>query len=218
LTSLDKVGDQGKMYIDRIQQVCKRMQDLINDILEFSKISSEDESLEDTDLNLLLNEVLSELETQIQEKDASIINEGLPVLKVNPILMRAVFSNLIGNAVKYSRKNVQQVIRVSSDPASGNAGIGDKEKDAKYCRIFIEDKGIGFDQKYAKEIFDMFRRLHPSAEFEGTGIGLALCKKIIEKHHGFISARSKKGEGATFIISLPSEQFVEKNKYDKEPV
>lgn len=75
--------------------------------------------------------------------------------------------------------------------------------DTKYCRIIIEDNGIGFDQKYAEQIFDMFRRLHPSAEYEGTGIGLALCKKIVEKHKGFISARSRPGEGATFIVSLP---------------
>ncbi|HXB45102.1 MAG TPA: ATP-binding protein, partial [Puia sp.] len=113
---------------------------------------------------------------------------------------------LISNALKYSKQNIPPAIRIYSDFNSTNENRGgvNKENVSKYCRIFIEDNGIGFDQKYAEEIFDMFRRLHPQAEFEGTGIGLALCKKIVEKHKGFISARSKKGEGSAFIISLPT--------------
>ena len=206
LIATGEVSDQGKNYINRIQQVSKRMQDLINGIQEFSKISSQEEPFEDTGLREILNDVLSEMGTTILEKNANIVVEDLPVLQVNAVLMRPLFSNLIENALKYSKKNIPPAIRIYSDFNSPyqNGEENNKENELRYYRIFIEDKGIGFDQKYAEEIFDMFRRLHPQAEFEGTGIGLALCKKIVEKHKGFISARSRKGEGSVFIISLPS--------------
>ena len=199
----DKLDEDGKMFINRIQDVCKRMQDLINDILEFSKISADEESFEDVDLNLLLKEVLTEMDVLINEKNANIIAGTLPVLHVNPVLIRPLFFNLMTNALKYSKKQVAPVVRIYSEIISVNNGVNTKEQEIKYCRIFVEDNGIGFDQKYAEEIFEMFRRLHPNVEYEGTGIGLALCKKIVEKHWGFISARSRLNEGATFIISLP---------------
>jgi len=206
LIASEEVGEQGRNYINRIQQVSERMQTLINDILEFSKVSSQEEPFEDADLKEILNEVLSEMDVAIHEKNASIVVDDLPVLRVNAVLMRPLFSNIISNALKYSKKNTPPVIRIHSEfsAVNQNANAGSKENELRYCRIFIEDNGIGFDQRYAEEIFDMFRRLHPQAEFEGTGIGLALCKKIVEKHKGFISARSKKGEGSAFIISLPS--------------
>ena len=204
-----------QLYLSRIQQVSRRMQDLINDILRFSKISGEKESFEDVDLNVVLRDVLSEMEGAIREKHAEIIVEGLPVLPVNGMLMAPLFSNLISNSLKYSRKQIPLVIRVHSEPGlangNGNAGVGGNpgvnnnpgEPGMAYCRIYVEDNGIGFDQKYGEQIFDMFRRLHSSKEYEGTGIGLALCKKIVENHRGFISARGKPGEGAVFIVSLP---------------
>jgi len=193
-----------QVYLGRIQQVSKRMQDLINDILRFSKISVEKESLEEVDLNNVLEDVLFEMDTTIQEKKAEITVEPLPVLTVNTILMGPLFSNLIGNALKYSRKQVPPVIRIHSEMSgSPGAGSNGKDTDTRYCRIYVEDNGIGFDQKYAEQIFDMFRRLVPSAEYDGTGIGLALCKKIVEKHRGFISARGKPDEGSIFVVSLP---------------
>src|SRR6185369_5680141 len=115
---------------------------------------------------------------------------------VNPGLMRPLFSNLVGNALKYSRKEVSPVIKIYSEISTG--GIEDNGSTAtqnKYCRIYVEDNGIGFDQKYAEQIFDMFTRLHLTGEFEGTGIGLALCKRIADLHNGFISARSKLSQG-----------------------
>ena len=117
--------------------------------------------------------------------------------------MGPLFSNLISNSLKYSKKDELPQIRIRHEMTPTGIANGGKETDMKYCRIIIEDNGIGFDQKYAEQIFDMFRRLHPSAQYEGTGIGLALCKKIVEKHKGFISARSKPGEGSVFIVSLP---------------
>jgi signal transduction histidine kinase len=117
--------------------------------------------------------------------------------------MMPLFSNLINNSLKYSKKQEAPLIRVRADISPAADDNGAKETDARYCRIYVEDNGIGFDQKYAGQIFDMFRRLHPNAQYEGTGIGLALCKRIVEKHRGFITARSRPGEGAIFIVSLP---------------
>jgi light-regulated signal transduction histidine kinase (bacteriophytochrome) len=193
------MNKDGQMYLSRIQEVSKRMQDLINDILRFSKISGEKESLQEVDLNEVVKEVISEMDGPIREKKAEIILDPLPVLPVNAVLMVPLFSNLINNSLKYSKKQELPKIHIRHEVMSG----GGKDADPRYCRILIEDNGIGFDQKYAEQIFDMFRRLHPSAEYEGTGIGLALCKKIVEKHKGFISARGKPGEGAVFIVSLP---------------
>ncbi|MDP4151481.1 MAG: response regulator [Bacteroidota bacterium] len=229
----DSLNKDGQMYLARIKEVSKRMQDLINDILRFSKISVEQETLREVDLNRVITDVLSELEGPIREKKAELIIDQLPVLCVNELLMGPLFSNLISNAIKYSRKGVPPVVRIRCDitpphaaaPSSssthggvngGNGGANGgvngggmngnliaKEPETRYCRIYIEDNGIGFDQKYAEQIFDMFRRLHPSPDYEGTGIGLAICKKIVEKHEGFISARGKPDEGASFIVSLP---------------
>ena len=195
------LNKDGQLYLTRIQEVSKRMQDLINDILRFSKISSEKEAFEEVDLNNVLKEVISEMEGPIREKNAEILLEPLPVLPVNAVLMGPLFSNLISNSLKYSKKGVSPQVRIRYEITG--ASVNGKDSDTRYCRIIIEDNGIGFDQKYAEQIFDMFRRLHPNAEYEGTGIGLALCKKIVEKHKGFISARSRPGEGAVFIVSLP---------------
>jgi len=147
------------------------------------------------------------MQTTVTDKNASIIIESLPPLIVNPGLMRPLFSNLVGNALKYSRKEVSPVIKIYSEISTAAVeDNGSASSQSKYCRIYVEDNGIGFDQKYAEQIFDMFTRLHLTGEFEGTGIGLALCKRIADLHNGFISARSKLSQGATFIISLPFAQ------------
>jgi signal transduction histidine kinase len=117
--------------------------------------------------------------------------------------MRPLFFNLLSNALKYSKKDIPPVISIRSEVSHEK----NNNKDAiQYCRIYVQDNGIGFDQIYADQIFDMFRRLHVHSEFEGTGIGLTLCKKIVEKHNGYISVQSKVNKGTTFIISLPVHQ------------
>ena len=196
----DLLDDDAKKHINRIQNAAERMQALIKDILTFSNKTS----YSDSDLNLLVQDVLSDLEMVMDQKKARINVKNLPTLRVNPGLMRPLFSNLIGNALKYSKKEISPVINIHSEISVNNARInGSDLQYKKYCRIYIEDNGIGFDQKYAEQIFDMFKRLHVHTEFEGTGIGLALCKQIVEKHNGYISALSKLNEGSTFIISLP---------------
>jgi len=143
------------------------------------------------------------------EKKARIIVDPLPTLQLIPGLIRPLFFNLLGNSLKYCKKDTPPVIHIrsefNSDIDHKLPGFAEKNGN-RYCRIFIEDNGIGFDQQYAKQIFDMFKRLHTNSEFEGTGIGLALCKKIMEKHNGFISALSRPNEGTTFIISFPLKQ------------
>jgi len=202
LSKNKNLGEEEMLYIDRIQRAAVRMQTLIEDILTFSKISVEQDSFVNSDLNVLVGEVLADLETTVEEKHAKIEVGQLPSLPVNPGLMRPLFHNLISNALKYSKKDVDPVIRIRSEIDSTPNGNPAKEVH-KYCKIFVEDNGIGFDQKYSEQIFGMFKRLHLSTEFEGTGIGLALCKKIVEKHNGHISAKSKVNEGSTFIITLP---------------
>lgn len=202
----DSLDEDASSYIARIQSAAARMQALIKDILAFSKLTGEKDNFEFTDLNILLEEALTDLEVTIREKSAHIsVAEPLPALEVNPGLIRPLFFNLISNALKYSKKEVAPVISIRYE-LSGVQLASNKENITKYCRIYIEDNGIGFDQVYAEQVFEMFRRLHVSSAFEGTGIGLALCKKIVEKHHGSITAHSKANEGTTFIINLPVYQ------------
>ena len=196
------LDDEGKMFISRLQHAGERMQALIKDILLFSKTSLEKPVFVQSDLNIILSEVLTDMESNIEEKKVVIDVAQLPNLSVNPVLMRPLFHNLLSNAIKYSKKDVKPVVKVYSEFSSNG-------QNGKYCRIYIEDNGIGFEQKYSEQIFGMFKRLHLHTEFEGTGIGLALCKKIVEEHNGFITARSKVGEGSVFIISLPVVQVVE---------
>ncbi len=195
----EQLDDDGKSNLNRIQKAAERMQNLITDILTFSKLSSEKVDFIDSDMTKIVSEVLNDMEEELKGREAHVELASLPRLKVNPGLMKPLFQNLIGNAMKYSKKDLPPKIKIKADVSGQINGQSTK----RYCRIFIEDNGIGFDQRYAEEIFGMFKRLHRNSEFEGTGIGLALCKKIVEQHNGFISARSKVGEGSTFIISLP---------------
>jgi signal transduction histidine kinase len=194
--------EEGTKFIQRVQRSAERMQALINDIMTFSKIATRKDSFQSSNLNVLLLDVLNDLEGQIKEKNAVIkIDDQLPVIDANPVLIRPLFHNLINNALKYCRKDVKPLISIKTEV---NVMMQNPKGPAtRFCRIYITDNGIGFEQKYAEQIFGMFKRLHPQDQYEGTGIGLALCKKIVEEHHGFIAAMSKVNEGSTFIISLP---------------
>lgn len=199
------LDDDGKNNVEKIQKSCERMQDLIQDILTFSKLSNDQNTFENSDLNVLVKEVLTEMESFIKEKDANISVETLPSMYVNPGLIRPLFQNLINNAIKYSKKDVQPVIKISADYPV-HADTMNNHNARKFCRIIIEDNGIGFEQEYAEQIFGMFKRLHGKNEYDGTGIGLAICKRIAEEHNGYISAKSKVNEGSSFIVSLPVEE------------
>ena len=202
LKYVELMDDDGKTNIQRIHKAAERMQNLITDILTFSKISVDAPNFVNCDMNTLLEEVLVDLDEEVKAKHGKVLIDKLPMLTVNPSLMKPLFHNLIGNALKYSKKDTPPMVKITSE-ISGQVNGKANGESIKYCRIFIQDNGIGFDQKYAEEIFGMFKRLHHNSEFQGTGIGLALCKKIVEQHKGYISARSKLNEGSTFIISLP---------------
>ena len=159
-----------------------------------------------TERNRSVREVVKELDAVIQEKNTLIHVATLPASVANPVLSKSLVVNLVGNDIKYSKPGVPPVIEVYCDDVSTDQRILSGKAQTKYYRIFIKDNGIGFDQKYAEQIFDMFKRLHVHTEYERTGIGLALCKQIMEKHNGYISAVSAENEGATFIVSLPVKQ------------
>jgi signal transduction histidine kinase len=124
---------------------------------------------------------------------------------LKPRLIHPLFYNLLNNAIKYSKKDVVPEIKIHAESIS-TMTAGNVTRSRKFCRIFIEDNGIGFEQKYSEQIFEMFKRLHHHNEYEGTGVGLTLCKKIVEEHNGYIAAKSKPGKGSTFIITFPFQQ------------
>jgi light-regulated signal transduction histidine kinase (bacteriophytochrome) len=172
---------------------------LIASILALSKASSEKTSFVKCNLNELLLEIVENMEEELIESKVTIMINPIPDLLVNPELIRQLFQNLINNAIKYRRKKVDSFIKISAEVYDND----EKTPNLKNCIIFIEDNGIGFDQKYAQEIFEMLKKLHSSSEYEGTGIGLTLCRKIVELHNGSINARGIENEGATFMVSLP---------------
>jgi signal transduction histidine kinase len=196
--------EEGIDFIERIIKASERMRVLIRNILSFSRSSANSDSFEETDLNGLLDGILSDLEVSIEQKKAVFHIGKLPVLKIIPSQFRQLFQNLIINALKFSKENRPPEIHIYAETTWQKQLLPDGfTQDGKYCNIYVRDNGIGFEQKYANEIFTLFKRLNSNDKFEGTGIGLAICKKIAEQHNGFISAISTVGEGTTFIISLP---------------
>lgn len=203
----DDLDAEGKVYIDKMQLACEKMQYLINDILAFSKLNIEKEAMVNADINSIIDEVLADMEFEIQEKNAKVEVSKIPKLNVHPRLIKPLFQNLISNSLKYSKKEIDPVVKISAkldEPLKENHlnPVG------KFCRINVEDNGVGFEQEYADQVFTMFKRLHVGSEYKGTGIGLAICKKIVEQHKGFISVKSEVNKGSTFIISLPVEESV----------
>ncbi|MES2892659.1 MAG: ATP-binding protein [Bacteroidota bacterium] len=195
---------EASAYLDKIISSSQRMKVLIIDILSYSQLSQEDNSYVFTDLNVLINEVLEDYEILLKEKKASIIVDPLPSIEVNPGQMRQVFQNIISNALKFIRKDTPPYIRISANP--GVEGNEPATHNESFCYLSFKDNGIGFDDKFARTIFTLFRRLHTKDKFEGTGIGLAISKKIIEKHRGNIIAKGQEGVGSEFIIVLPTRQ------------
>ena len=196
----------GKEYVDRMQNASKRMQVLIDDLLTFSRVSRRTGELEEVDMNAVVRVVLDDLEHRIEDTHAEVQLEDLPVIKANHSQMRQLFQNLISNAIKFGKEGQRPVVKISSRQVLGR-NIPYREIPARegkvYYEIKVNDNGIGFDEKYLNRIFTIFQRLHGRSTYEGTGIGLAVCKKIIENHNGFITARSEPCKGATFILYLP---------------
>ena len=202
------LGDDAKEYLERMRKASERMQLLINNILDFSKFSAASQSFEQTNLNRLLEEVLSDLEIEIERKKAKIDIDTLPSLCVIPGQFRQLMQNLLSNSLKFSKHDIPPVINIYAERLKGDElppgpAIVPTEE---YCKINVEDNGIGFDEAYAEKIFVIFQRLHSNHLFEGTGIGLSICKKIVEKHNGTITATSIPEKGSIFSVVLPFSQ------------
>lgn len=192
-------------YIKKVIASTERMRNLIDDLLNYSKLSGSAQFIF-SDLNTIAKEAISDLELQIKEKEAIISLETLPAIEAIPGQMRQVFQNVISNALKFSKSDQAPVIKIWSEFIDEKSITGSAIKNGAFVRLSIQDNGIGFNEIYLERIFIIFQRLHGKGEYEGTGIGLSIVKKIIEKHNGLISAKSKEGEGTTFIIVLPIRQ------------
>ena len=204
-TKCDAVNLQdGRDYLERMQGAAARMQTLINDLLTFSRVISASQPFATVDLNSVSKGVLSDLEVRIEQTKARVEVGALPTIEADEVQMRQLLQNLIGNALKFQPSGGQPLIRVQArNLKSPFAGSPEEDPYAEQCELTIQDNGIGFDEKYLEKIFAVFQRLHGRNEYEGTGVGLAVCRRITDRHGGTITARSKLGEGATFIVTLP---------------
>lgn len=207
LKSSHDLSEQGRDYLERMQSAATRMQTLINDLLTFSQVTTKPRPFVSVDLSAVAHTIVTDLEVRLQEVGGTVQIESLPTIDADPGQMGQLLQNLIGNALKFHRDGQPPVVKV------WGALLNDPEYTARngksspqQCRISVEDNGIGFDEKYLPQIFQPFQRLFGRGEYEGTGMGLSICQKIVERHGGDITARSTPGQGTTFIVTLPVQQ------------
>ncbi|RYY90884.1 MAG: PAS domain-containing sensor histidine kinase [Chitinophagaceae bacterium] len=190
----DRIDEKGKSYLGLMQSAAQRMRALIHDILSLSQIDRARTKMDELDMNVVLAETLQDLEMAISEKGAQVHFGTLPPVWGDAGMMHQLFANIIGNSIKYARPGVAPVVTVRSH-------VSETE-----TQLSFSDNGIGFQEKYLPQLFALFQRLQTGAQYEGTGIGLAICRKIMDVHGGRIWAQSTEGEGATFFVSFPSEK------------
>ncbi len=207
-----KCGEQltkdGHDYLARMLNASNRMQTLINDLLTFSRVTTKAQPFSKVDLERVVSDVLADLEVRIEQTGGSVEVSSLPVIDADPLQMRQLFQNLISNALKFRKPDEATVVKVSSHAESSHEieGASWMLSTPEVVEISIADNGIGFDEKYLDRIFTVFQRLHGRNAYEGTGVGLAVCRRIVERHGGSITAKSEPDCGATFIIKLPVNQ------------
>jgi PAS domain S-box-containing protein len=200
----NKFSDKGKEFFSQIQTASVRMRSLIDDILAYSKTSNVAGKIESVDLNSLLGDVISELDVKIGEKKANVQNLGLPILNVVKFQFYQLFLNLLANSLKFCKEDTIPVIIIKSEKISGRSIQHPWINSTTiYHHIMVADNGIGFSPHFSQKIFEIFQRIHDKSKFEGTGIGLAICKKIVESHNGSMFAEGQVDQGATFHIYLP---------------
>lgn len=193
---------EGKTYLDRMRNAASRMQVLINDLLLFSRVASKALPFSQVDLTMTAHEVVSDLEVPLQTTRGTVEIDELPTIEADPLQMRQLLQNLIGNALKFHRPGTPPIVHVAAQKRV------DARTAEEQCLLTVTDNGIGFDEKYLDRIFVVFQRLHGRTEYEGTGIGLAVVRKIVERHGGTITAQSAVGQGATFLVTLPVRQRI----------
>ena len=201
LSSPENLPERMQLYMEKIVKASERMQKLINDLLVFSRPADGLDSFVEVDLNELLSEVLSDMEVEIERTKAQIRVDTLPKIWCIPSQMRQLFQNLVSNGIKFKKAGLAPEVSIYKETKS--LAIINDLNSPPYHRIVVQDNGIGFDNKYAEDIFVVFKRLHSYHEYEGTGVGLSICKKIIDRHNGRITAHSKLNEGSKFIVDLP---------------
>ncbi|PWB27014.1 PAS domain S-box protein [Flavobacterium sp. HTF] len=203
---LDNLSDSGKDKFQRIQNAAQRMQTLINDLLSYSRTNVQERIFEKTDLSEIINEVREDLREELEQKNGVIENNESQEVNIIPFQFRQLIYNLVSNSIKFAKLDNPPHIKITSKIGKGELFKNDSlSKEKNYCHISISDNGIGFDQLYNKKIFEVFQRLHGRELYKGTGIGLAIVKKIVENHNGFISAKGEPDKGATFDIYIPAD-------------
>ena len=202
----DELSEKNLDYLERISGAAGRMQGLIEDLLEVSRVATRGEALVPVDLKVVLDGVLSDLEIAIERSGATVaVPDDLPKVLADPSQMRQLFQNLIGNALKFQDEGITPVVNIAAATVNdADVPTAIKSSTRTFVKISVADNGIGFEEKDATKIFAIFHRLHGRSEYEGTGIGLSVCKKIADRHHGDISAHSEPGSGATFEVLLPT--------------
>ena len=194
--------DKATDYVNRTIRSADRMAKLITDLLEYSRLSST-VLPERTDLNLIVDEVISDFDYRIEQKNAVVNKQTLPVIQGIPSQIRQLFQNLIGNSLKFTNEGIPPVIEITAERIADKDFNSPASDTGCYCKITVSDNGIGFNEVYLDKIFKIFQSLNDRNAYEGTGIGLAIAKKITEKHNGLITAKSVLGQGSSFIIILP---------------
>lgn len=203
----EQIAGDGAMYLSRMTIAAENMRNLINDLLDFSRISKTKQPFEQIDLNLILRQVKTELELIIEETGTNFKIISLPEIDAIPSQMKQLFSNIINNAIKFRKAGITPEITIDTELLSQKAKLPYKlPKNEAYYKIKVCDNGIGFDEEYAERIFKVFQRLHGKSEYPGSGIGLAICKKILEHHNGIIYAENIPHKGACFIFIIPKSQ------------
>ncbi len=193
-------------FFDKVQDSALRMQNLIDDLLAYSRINRSDLKKEQIDLNSIIEQVIQDWAHVFEDRKVIMKFDRLPIVNGYIFQLHQLFSNIIGNSLKYSKSNISPQITITHSIANGNEiSFPIQKRLLQYHEIKISDNGIGFDTKYAEEIFDLFKRLHNKESYKGTGIGLAICRKIVEQHNGYIFAQGKTDIGATFFIYLPHD-------------
>lgn len=210
----NELGERGVDYLQRILVSAGRMRKLIDDLLTYARVSTKAQPFSAVDLNEIVQEVSGDLENRLHDAGGQLEIAKLPHIQADPLQMRQLFLNLIGNALKFQRPGVPPLVQISvqtvpaPERSLGSAqGNGDPSaKPPLHCEITVQDNGVGFEQIYADRIFELFQRLHGRDEYQGTGMGLAICRKIVERHSGTIAAYSTPGAGSRFVFTLPFQQ------------
>jgi light-regulated signal transduction histidine kinase (bacteriophytochrome) len=203
IANQENFSEKSRDYQNRIINACNRMQMLIDALLTYSHANTNTIKFEETDLNIMLEEVKRDLSELIDDNAARIDSTPLPTLKVMPLQFQQLFHNILSNAIKYRNKDITPHISITASVVANDMILLSTKKEA--YKISIADNGIGFEQQYASRIFELFQRLHGKTEYAGTGVGLAICKRIVQNHNGVITAESEFGKGATFHIYIPKD-------------